>query len=168
VLAPSRIVERVARSGGFTHGHTYFTNPLSCAVARAVLDEVVRQDLPARAARMGSYLISRLEELATRSPIVGHVRGKGLLCAIEIVADKATKRSLPTAFNAPSRLSQIGFSHGIALYNRRANQGAYGDFQMIAPPLIVTASEIDEMVTALERSLLDLQAQIEAEGLARF
>ena len=166
LLAPNRIVDAVASSGGFVHGHTYFTNPLSCAVANAVVGEVIKQDLVARARDMGELLMARLREMAGRSPIVGDVRGKGLFTAIEIVADKATRRQLPIGFNAPARLTEHGLKHGIALYNRRANLGAFGDFQMITPPLTITAPEIDELVGLLERSLHDLADEIAAKGLA--
>jgi adenosylmethionine-8-amino-7-oxononanoate aminotransferase len=166
LLAPDHIVDAVARSGGFVHGHTYFTNPLSCAVANAVLDEVVRQGLVQRAQAAGESLQSRLRVLAARSPLVGDVRGKGLLTAIELVADKETKKSLPAAFNAPARLTGHGLRHGIALYNRRANLGEFGDFQMITPPLNVTDSELDELVLLLERALGDLYAEVCSLGLA--
>ena len=56
MLAPNRIVETIASHGGFVHGHTYFSNPFSCAVAAAVLGEVVDQDLVAHARVMGTYL----------------------------------------------------------------------------------------------------------------
>lgn len=168
LLVPDHIVDAVAASGGFVHGHTYFTNPLSCAVANAVVDEVVSQRLIERAATMGELLMKGLRGVADRSPIVGDVRGKGLLTAIEIVADKATKRQLPAAFNAPAKLSVHGLNHGIALYNRRANGGAFGDFQMITPPLTIREGELGELLLLLERSLSDLQAEIEHNGLARF
>jgi adenosylmethionine-8-amino-7-oxononanoate aminotransferase len=166
LLVPDRIVDAVAGSGGFVHGHTYFTNPLSCAVANAVLGEVIEQDLVRRARDMGELLMARLREVAARSPIVGDVRGKGLFTAIEIVADKATKRQLPASFNAPARLTEHGLKHGIALYNRRANLGAFGDFQMITPPLTITPAEIDELADLLERSLRGLADEIAAKGLA--
>lgn len=166
LLAPNPIVDAVARSGGFTHGHTYFTNPLSCAVANAVLDEVTEQGLIERARTTGEYLKQRLQELAARSHAVGDVRGKGLLMAIEIVADKRSKRQLPVAFNAPARLTTHGLKHGIALYNRRANKGEFGDFQMISPPLTSTHAEIDELVALLERALAGLHDEIRSQGLA--
>ncbi len=168
MLVPDRIVDAIASSGGFVHGHTYFTNPLSCAVANAVVDEVVARDLIRRAAEMGEVLMNRLGKIAARSPIVGDVRGKGLLTAIEIVADKATKRQLPAEFNAPARLTLHGLNHGVALYNRRANLGAFGDIQLVTPPLTITPAEIDELAEALERSLADLQAEIERRGFARY
>jgi len=167
LLAPNRMVDAIAGAGGFVHGHTYFTNPLSCAVARAVVDEVVWQDLVTRARDMGELLMARLHDIASRSPIVGDVRGKGLLTAIEIVSDKAKRSQLPVAFNAPARLTEHGLKHGIALYNRRANLGAFGDFQMITPPLTITESEIDELADLLEKSLADLADEVAREGLAR-
>lgn len=164
VLAPNWIVETIGEHGGFVHGHTYFSNPFSCAVAEAVIDEVVGQGLVERAARMGQYLDGRLRELQQASRLVGDVRGKGLLMAIELVADKETRRQLPPTMNAPARLTNYGLAHGIALYNRRANRGKFGDIQLIAPPLIITESQIDDLVERLGRSLLDFERDLEREG----
>lgn len=167
LLVPNRIVDAIADAGGFVHGHTYFTNPLSCAVANAVVDVVEGEGLVARAAERGEYLLRGLRSLAERSPLIGDVRGRGLLTAIELVADKATKTSLPAAFNAPARLTEHGLAHGIALYNRRANRGAFGDFQMITPPLTIAEAEIDELIGTLEAALGDFQREVEAAGLLR-
>lgn len=166
LLAPARIVDAVAGAGGFVHGHTYFTNPMSCAIANAVMDEVERLDLVARARERGVGLRRRLEAVAARSPLVGDVRGLGLFGAIELVADKATRRSLPADFNAPARLTEHGLRHGIALYNRRANLGAFGDFQMITPPLTISELELDELVDRLGRALDDLADEVVRRGLA--
>jgi adenosylmethionine-8-amino-7-oxononanoate aminotransferase len=81
------------------------------------------------------------------------------------VADKDTKRQLPVSFNAPARLTVHGLAHGIALYNRRANKGEFGDFQMIAPPLTSTEGEIDELVHLLELALNDLLVELRSQGL---
>lgn len=165
VLAPNHIVDAIAGSGGFVHGHTYFTNPLSCAVANAVLDEVTRLNLVEQARNNGLYLENKLRAMAERSALVGDVRGKGLLLAIELVGDKESKKQLPVSFNAPARLTAHGLKRGIALYNRRANMGEFGDFQMITPPLTSTREELDELVELLEQSLSDLQVEIHSEGL---
>jgi adenosylmethionine-8-amino-7-oxononanoate aminotransferase len=85
--------------------------------------------------------------------------------AIELVADKRTKRPLPVAVNAPARLTHHGLAHGIALYNRRANKGEFGDFQMIAPPLTATEEEIDELVRLLGLALDDLHAELRSRAL---
>ena len=160
MLVPDRMVDTIAGAGGFVHGHTYFSNPLSCAVAKAVLDEVVRMDLVNQSRLRGEQLMARLQALAASSPIVGDVRGKGLLTAIELVADKSTKRQLPVSLNAPARLTEHGLKHGIALYNRRANLGAYGDMQLITPPLTITEGELDELAELLGRALADLADEL--------
>ena len=127
---------------------------------------MVRQDLVARAQAAGAYLKDRLHALAARSPLVGDVRGLGLLGAIELVADKASRRALPVDFNAPARLTEHGLRHGIALYNRRANRGEFGDFQMITPPLTASDAELDLLVELLERALADLHDEVRGRGLA--
>ena len=109
VLAPNRIVETIGEQGGFVHGHTYFSNPFSCAVAAAVLDEVVEQQLVEQGGADGR--VSRCataRDLQQRCRLIGDVRGKGLLMAIELVADPVTKRQLPVAMNAPARLTNYG------------------------------------------------------------
>ena len=83
VLAPRDRVAEIAGAGGFMHGHTAFGNPLACAVGLAVLDETLDGGLIANAAVQGTRLRARLDALADRSPIVGDVRGKGLLMALE-------------------------------------------------------------------------------------
>jgi len=65
---------------------------------------------------------------------------------------------------APARLTSYGLAHGIALYNRRANRGKFGDIQLIASPLIITEPEIDDLVERLGRSLLDFERDLEREG----
>lgn len=164
VLAPDRIVEAVVAAGGFLHGHTYFTNPLSCAIAHAVVREMVDRDLIGNAARMGRVLRQRLEALAARSRIIGDVRGQGLLLAIELVADKASKRMLSPMLGAPARLGAIGLDHGLALYSRRTSQGRFGDWVMITPPLIIDAAQVDELVALLEHSVLAFERELARAG----
>ena len=84
--------------------------------------------------------------------------------AIELVADKNTQHQLPPAMNAPARLTNYGLAHGIALYNRRANRGQFGDIQLIAPPLIITEPEIDDLVERLGRALIDFERDLKHEG----
>jgi adenosylmethionine-8-amino-7-oxononanoate aminotransferase len=67
--------------------------------------------------------------------------------------------------NAPAKLTGYGLNHGIALYNRRANGGKFGDIQLICPPLISTVGEIDEIVDRLYLALSDLEGELWREGL---
>ena len=164
VLAPAAMVDRVAQAGGFAHGFTYFANPLSAAIGAAVLDELVDRDLMGNAARMGAILRAELDALAARCSVIGDVRGRGLLLAIELVGDKAAKTPLPAELMAPYRLQALGLEHGIALYCRRTAGGAYGEFVPITPPLIITETEVHELVRRLDATLQDFEREIGYHG----
>jgi len=161
------MVEAVAGAGGFMHGHTYSANPLSCATGLAVVREMVERDLMGNAARMGAVLLRRLEDIKAKSRIAGDVRGKGLLQAIEIVADKETKAILPAERQAVYRIIERGIARGLLLYSRRTANGKYGEWLMLCPPLIVTEAEIGMIADLLEETLKDYEAELRAEGAIR-
>lgn len=143
MIAPDRIVDKVVESGGFLHGHTYSGNPLSSAIGVAVLRELLDNDLMANATRMGHLLRERLNALKDKSRTIGDVRGLGLLNAVEIVQDKATKTMFPGSKQASYRISDIARNLGLHLYSRRAASGKFGDWFMAAPPLTITEQELD-------------------------
>jgi adenosylmethionine-8-amino-7-oxononanoate aminotransferase len=155
VLAPRDRVAEVAIGGGFMHGHTAFGNPLACAVGLAVLDETLDGGLIDNAAVQGARLRARLDALMESSPIVGDVRGKGLLMAVELVADKAGKTAFPPAAAAAATLAKVAMEQGLILYQRRTNAGRDGDWAMVAPPLIATAAEIDMIADGIESALAE-------------
>jgi adenosylmethionine-8-amino-7-oxononanoate aminotransferase len=165
VMVPERMAEDLAGSGGFAAGFTYFANPLSCAVGVAVLDELVERDLIGNAAVQGARLHARLEAIAAGSRILGDIRGRGLLLAIELVADKAEKRSIPVALNAPERLKAIALRHGLHLYGRRTAGGRFGDWLMVSPPLIVTADEVDLIADRIAASLGEYEDELARDGV---
>jgi adenosylmethionine-8-amino-7-oxononanoate aminotransferase len=152
-VASAQMVEAVAEAGGFYYGHTYKSSPLGCAVGLAVLSETLDRDLPANAERVGAHLRKRLEALMGESAIIGEVRGKGLLNAIEIVADKTTKAMLPRTRDVPKEISDRALEEGLLLYARRTAGGMYGDWLMMTPPLIATVADVDEIVDRLARVL---------------
>ena len=160
MIARDDMVDAVMDGGGFIHGFTYAGNPLACAAGSAVLDEISRQDMVANAARMGDALATRLNGLMQRYPLIGDVRGKGLLTAFELMADRSTKQPLPTALNAHSRLVDIAYDNGLIIYSRRTRGGASGDHFLVCPPMIVTEAQLDEMTDMLERSLEQFMAEI--------
>ncbi|MCW2305992.1 aminotransferase family protein [Rhodobium gokarnense] len=153
VTAHGRIVDAVLDAGGFAHGFTYAGNPLACAAGVAVIDEIHRLDLMANAEKMGALLKSRLHGLAERYPFIGDVRGAGLLLAFELVADRATMTPLPASLNAYLRLVDIAYENGLILYSRRTREGVEGDHFLVCPPMIVTESDIDDIVSLLVSSL---------------
>ncbi|MDI5930007.1 aminotransferase class III-fold pyridoxal phosphate-dependent enzyme [Rhizobium leguminosarum] len=165
VLAPAAMVDDIADLTGFNPSHTYNANPISCATALAVVNETIEQDLIGNSARTGAYFKERLGELAERCPIIGEVRGKGLMVAIELVADKPTKSQFPSDLHIADQLRLAGLANGIILYARRQSGGAYGEWSMFTPPLIITPEQVDELVERLERSLNDLMDKIRSAGV---
>jgi adenosylmethionine-8-amino-7-oxononanoate aminotransferase len=153
VLAPASMVEAVADAGGFMHGHTYAANPLSCAVGLAVVREMIERKMMANAQAMGARLRERLLAVKAKSALLGDIRGKGLLMAIEIVVDKEAKTPPPAELQAAYRIIELGLERGIALYSRRTANGRYGEWLMVAPPLIVTATEVDEIADLIGATL---------------
>src|SRR5690606_1072199 len=86
----------------FAHGHTFAGNPLACAVGLAVLDEIIEQNLEAKARETGQYLATKLEELK-KYGVIREVRGKGMLWGVELVRDTQTLRPFPELGHALKR-----------------------------------------------------------------
>jgi adenosylmethionine-8-amino-7-oxononanoate aminotransferase len=164
MAAPSRLVEPVLDAGGFLHGYTYAGNPLACAAGLAVLAEIDRQDLIANAATRGESLLRRLEGLKDRFPFVGDVRGKGLLTALELVADRETMAVLPPELNAHARVVELAYERGLIVYSRRTRGGREGDHIMVCPPMIVTEAQLDELVGMLAAALAAFAREAELPG----
>jgi adenosylmethionine-8-amino-7-oxononanoate aminotransferase len=164
-LVPATMVARVAAAGGFMHGFTYSAHVMNCAVGAAVLREVEEAGLVANAAHMGGILRTGLAALMARNPLIGDVRGLGLLLAVELVADRATKAMIPLDRMAPYRVQELALRHGLALYCRRTSRGAYGDWLMISPPLTITEEEVGVLLERLGQVLDDYAAELRADGI---
>lgn len=160
VLAPARLVDGLADRGGFNLSHSASANPISCAAANAVLDEVVERDLVAQAAALGERLRAGLERLAERSRLVGEVRGRGMLLAIELVADRETMRSFGPGVDPSDVVRRHGARHGLLIYARRQNEGRFGDWIVVAPPLTISGAECDELVELLGRAVADAEVEL--------
>ena len=159
-VARTDIVEAVLDAGGFLHGFAYAGNPLACAAGLAVLGEIERLGLVENAASMGALLRTRLEGLMARHPLIGDVRGKGLLLAFELVADRSTMAPLPKGLNAHQRIVDLAYDRGLIVYSRRTRGGREGDHVLVCPPLIVTAAQVDEIVGVLDDALTAFAAEI--------
>ena len=153
MVAHDRIVEPVLDAGGFLHGFTYAGNPLACAAGLAVLEEIAAEKLCENAASVGALLKSRLVDLMGRHPLIGDVRGQGLLLAFELVADKRTLAPLPRELNAYDKLVEYAYDEGLILYSRRTRGGYEGDHFLVCPPMITTPEQVDEIMDGLERAL---------------
>jgi adenosylmethionine-8-amino-7-oxononanoate aminotransferase len=117
------------------HAYTYSGHPTCCAVALANLDVLEREDLVGNAARMGVRLLGALRGLEEEFACVGNVRGLGLMCAIEFVADRESKEP-----------AGIGASVQQACLERGLLTRIVGDSLLFAPPLVISAEEVDQMV----------------------
>jgi taurine--2-oxoglutarate transaminase len=141
-------------------GSTYAAHPLATAAALACLEEYEQRELIPHAREMGDYLFAELRELAQRHPIIGDVRGKGLLACLELVLDPVSKAPLVppnTDSPLPLRLRRRAWDEGIHLLAR-------GSLILLAPPLIVLPQHIDEAVEKLENILSWLEKQDEARN----
>jgi len=150
VMTRCSIVNPLLNSGGFMHGYTYAGNPLACAVGREVLDIIIKEDLCNHASQTGTLLKAGLDSLARRYPIIGQVRGKGLLWGLEFVEDKNTRRPFAAALNIAQRLTDLAFKEGLIIYPRRSLNGLAGDHVLVAPPLIITSDEVSKVLRRLE------------------
>jgi adenosylmethionine-8-amino-7-oxononanoate aminotransferase len=166
-LAPQSMVDAVAAAGGFHVGHTHKAHPLACAVGLAVLNETVENNLIANAREVGNYLRQCLEDLQQNSAIIGHVRGMGLLNAVEIVADRASKVMLPRHVDVIGDIQTLAREQGLLIYGRRTHAGQFGDWIMVAPPLIATRSDVDEIIAGIGHVLFQYQERLHHEGLVR-
>jgi adenosylmethionine-8-amino-7-oxononanoate aminotransferase len=166
-LAPAAMVAAVATRQGFHYGHTHKGSPLGCAVGLAVLRETLERGLVAQAERTGAYLRQRLAELMRTVPIVGDVRGMGLLNAVEIVAHPATKAMLPRDLDVIGDVKRLALEQGLLIYGRRSHGGRYGDWLMMTPPLIATAADVDVIVESLGRALVRYTDQLVRGGHLR-
>jgi len=153
MVARGDIVEAILDAGGFLHGFTSAGNPLSCAAGLAVLAEIERLGLVENGARMGEGLKARLTALMDRYDFIGDVRGKGLLLAFELMADRDSKAPLPKGMNAHARIVELAYERGLILYSRRTRGGVEGDHVIVAPPLIVTEAQIDAIMAILVDTL---------------
>ncbi len=153
MLTSQDMAEVVADTGGFPHAQTFTGSPLACATGNAVIREIIDNDLVGNSDRMGVILRKELRKLQETCPIIGDVRGKGLLIGLEIVADQSTKKMLPNEINSPTAVAEIGIKHGLMLYPRRTGGGKYGEWLIIAPPLIITEEEVMDLVDKIAVTL---------------
>jgi adenosylmethionine-8-amino-7-oxononanoate aminotransferase len=155
VICTSDVYDAVARgSGALKHGQTYNAHPIGCAAALAV-QRVIRNDgLLDRVAVSGARLIERLQDRFGNHPNVGDVRGRGLLQALELVADRATKAPFDPALAVHHRAKVDAFSRGLLIYPGGGTiDGLHGDHILLAPPYNVTDDELDMIVDGLADTL---------------
>lgn len=161
VIVKEEIYRKIKEgTGAFVHGHTYSQNPLSCAIAGAVIDYLLKHDLISRAAQMGEYFLSALKTLR-RHNIVGDVRGRGLFAGIEFVRDQNTKQPFPPQKKLNALIGQRAFAKGLITYPGGGGaDGLRGDHLLLAPPFIITHEEMDQIVDILDQTINEVSKEI--------
>ncbi|MEO5700521.1 MAG: aspartate aminotransferase family protein [Casimicrobiaceae bacterium] len=155
VLVQGRVVDAISQgSGFFQHGHTYIGHPVACAAALAVQKILARDGILDNVVRMGALLAARLHDAFDRHPHVGDVRGRGLFCGIELVADRATKAPFDPALRLHARIKAEAMRRGLLCYPMGGTiDGKQGDHVLVAPPFIVTPKDIDTIVSRLAEAV---------------
>jgi adenosylmethionine-8-amino-7-oxononanoate aminotransferase len=146
----------------FVHNLTYEAHPVAAAAALAVIGIIEQDGLVENAQRQGRHLFERLHELTEAEPLIGDVRGKGLLAAVELVADRTTKRPLDPSLGGARRLQRLARDRGLMIYPGASGDGSAGDQVLISPPLIVTEEDVDLIVDRFALALADLSLEAAA------
>ncbi len=142
VIAKREIAEAMADKFLF---HTYGANPVACAAGRAVLKVIREEGLQENARLVGTALKARLEELAAKYPIIGDIRGKGLMLAIEFVEDRKSKEPAPDAALA---IFEETRRQGLVA----SRSGPYRNVIRMCPPLCLAMSDVDDVMQKFEAS----------------
>jgi adenosylmethionine-8-amino-7-oxononanoate aminotransferase len=156
VLFKDEIFQAFLTSGdeyAFWHGYTYTGHPTVCAAGLANLEIIEREKLVQKAREQGKYLQKQLASLLDL-PFVGDVRGKGLMAAVEIVKDKATKEMFPAELQIAWKVWEKALANGVITRVAGANNIA------LCPPLIITREQIDELVAALRNAIEEVAAEL--------
>jgi adenosylmethionine-8-amino-7-oxononanoate aminotransferase len=139
----------------FQHLYTFSAHPVACAIGSEVMRIIEEENMIARAAQMGKYLEERLLQLMDL-PMIGDIRGKGMLWAIEFVEDKDTKAPFPKEKNVKMETIIQCLLKGVFFYpGYYEDERGRGDQLMIAPPFIITEEQIDECLDILRGVLTD-------------
>ncbi len=154
VLAPERIIDPIAKgSGGLMHAQTFSHHAVLCAAGLAAVRYVRKNRLVERCAGMAPAFHKKLAALLEH-PNVGDVRGRGLLAGVEFVADKSTKAPFDRKQKFAERFADAALEAGLMLWpNVGQADGTNGDLAMLAPPFIISETEIDELVERFGRAL---------------
>ena len=144
--------------GIFGHGYTYSAHPVPAAVALETLKIYEERDIVAQVRHVGPRMLAAIRSYADH-PLIGDARGIGLIGAVELVRDKATKQSFDPKAGVAAYLVRRAQHHGAILRNMP------GDNIAFCPPLIITEAEIDEMMGCFSRALDDTWAMVREKGL---
>ena len=161
VLISDRLIQQLAGkeadSGMFANGFTYSGHPVVCAAGLKNLEIMERDGIMAHVREVGPYFQARLREL-TDIPIVGEVRGMGLMGCVECALDGDTQDPLEVGYDVGARIDRHCQALGLMVR-------PFGAMCVMSPPLIITKAQIDELVGILRKGIEAAMAELRAEGI---
>lgn len=143
--------------GPFAHGYTYGGHPVAAAAGLKTLEIMKREKLVEHAAKVAPYFQRRLRETFADHPLVGEVRGVGLMAGIELIADKAKKTPFDPKVGIGARMSKKLMEGGMI------NRGVVNSI-CFSPPLVITEADVDEMVDKFGVALKSMADELTSEG----
>jgi 4-aminobutyrate--pyruvate transaminase len=152
------MLDQSRKIGSFGHGFTYSGHPVAAAVALKTLEIYQRERLVEKAAGLSPHFQARLKALAAH-PLVGEARGYGLVGAVELVADKASRRAFDPKAGVGPRTMAFAEAEGLLI------RSLAGDVMSLCPPLVITPQELDELFDRLARALDRTLDWVRREGL---
>lgn len=152
------MLEQSKKIGTFGHGYTYTGHPVGAAVALKVLEIYERDNIVGHAKTLGVQFMKRLNALGDH-PLVGEARGAGMLGAIELVADKTTKKSFDPSHGVGMKMVNFAQENGLIC------RAVAGDSIALCPPLIMQEDELHEMFDRFEKALNATFALVEKENM---
>jgi adenosylmethionine-8-amino-7-oxononanoate aminotransferase len=140
--------------GDFVHGGTFSHHAVGAAAGLATLNYIQDHELIAASASKGEQLKARVQAALGDHRHVGDIRGQGLMLGLEFVADRTTKEPFPSKSRVAQRLADAAFERGLIIYPGQGTADAVlGDHVMIAPPLVITDEQLDDVVGILADAL---------------
>jgi adenosylmethionine-8-amino-7-oxononanoate aminotransferase len=163
-VASGNVYDTIAAGGGFVHGFTYSHSPVGAAVANEVLRILETENLVEASATKGERLQALLRQRLATHPNVGEIRGRGLLVGLELVADRATRRSFPRAAKLIEKVMAHARKEGLLIYHGTGNEdGTNGDTVLLGPPFVVTEEELvaiaDRLAGAVDRATAEVSGR---------
>jgi 4-aminobutyrate--pyruvate transaminase len=163
VMVNDRVFQALADGsqtiGTWGHGFTYSGHPVPAAVAVETLKIYDEMNIVGHAKRVGAHMQKALRDRFAEHPLVGEIRGVGLVAAMELVADKATHRNFEPGAKVGPRLAKLCEGEGVI------TRAMVNDSMGFSPPLVITETEVDEMVARVGRGLDALTVQLRRESL---
>ena len=157
-IAKKEVADYFGGEGNALQGTlTYSGHPVSAAAALKNIEILENEHMVENSAQVGAYFKEQLEGFKGDHPIVGDVRGRGLLLAMELVKDRETKERFPKEAKIADHLNESFQKHGLIFRTG-------GDVVSIGPPLCITREEVDEIIHAMDLSLWELEGELGISG----